>query len=140
MVFRQLVDEATSTLTYLIADAKTGEALLLDSVFEQHLRDLAMIRELGLTLRATLETHVHADHVTGAWLMKQATGSDILVPKSSDVEGADRYVEDGEVISVGNVTLHARATPGHTDGCMTDVLATTPASATGCARRTSWAT
>ncbi len=123
MIFRQLVDGATSTLTYLVADAKSGEAILLDTVFEQHLRDLAMIRELGLTLRATLETHVHADHVTGAWLMKQATGSDILVPKTSGAEGADRYVADGEAISIGSVTLHARATPGHTDGCMTYVLA-----------------
>lgn len=123
MIFRQLVDGATSTLTYLVADAKTGEAVLIDSVFEQHLRDLAMIRELGLTLRATLETHVHADHVTGAWLMKQATGSDILVPKASGVKGADRYIADGEAISIGRLTLHARATPGHTGGCMTYVLA-----------------
>jgi len=123
MIFRQLVDGATSTLTYLIADTKSGDALLLDTVFEQHLRDLALIRELGLTLRATLETHVHADHVTGAWLMKQATGCDILYPKSSGAKGADRFVADGESIAVGSITLYARATPGHTDGCMTYVLA-----------------
>lgn len=122
MIFRQLFDLQTSTYTYLLADAQTREAILIDSVFEQHLRDLALLRELRLQLRTTLETHVHADHVTGAWLMKGATGARIAVARASGAEGADVYLEAGDSVTVGGVTLRARATPGHTDGCMTYVL------------------
>ncbi len=123
MIFRQLFDSETWTYSYLLADRLTGEALLIDSVFEKHLRDLALLRELGLKLRYTVDTHVHADHVTGAWLMRQATGSQIAVAKVSNADGADLYLEDGDVLAVGSVKLVARSTPGHTDGCMTYVLA-----------------
>jgi glyoxylase-like metal-dependent hydrolase (beta-lactamase superfamily II) len=78
MFFRQLFDSASSTYTYLLADERTREAVLVDPVFEQHSRDAALIRELGLSLRYTLDTHCHADHVTGAWLMKTALGSQIV--------------------------------------------------------------
>src|ERR1700761_6405608 len=77
MIFRQLFDQASSTYTYLLADEATREAVLIDPVFEQHGRDAALIRELGLTLRCTLDTHCHADHVTGAWRMHRAFGSKI---------------------------------------------------------------
>jgi glyoxylase-like metal-dependent hydrolase (beta-lactamase superfamily II)/rhodanese-related sulfurtransferase len=122
MLFRQLLDSSTSTLSYLLADEETGEAVLIDSVFEQHLRDLALIRELGLKLMATLETHVHADHVTGAWLMKQALGSQIGVAKAAGVNGADINLSDGDVVNVGQLRIEVRATPGHTDGCLSFVL------------------
>lgn len=122
MLFRQLFDAATSTYTYLIADPSTREAVLIDTVFEQHLRDLALIRELGLDLRYVLETHVHADHVTGAWLLKQAVGCDIAVAKASGAEGADRYLDDGDVVKAGSLEIGVRTTPGHTDGCLTFVL------------------
>lgn len=122
MIFRQLFDSQTSTYTYLLADEESREALLIDTVYEQHLRDLALLRELKLQLRATLETHVHADHVTGAWLMKRATGTRIAMARASGAEGADVYLEPGDVLSVGAVHLQARATPGHTDGCTTYVL------------------
>jgi glyoxylase-like metal-dependent hydrolase (beta-lactamase superfamily II) len=69
MIFRQLFDPVSSTYTYLLADG--GQAVLIDPVFEQARRDLALLRELGLRLVATLDTHVHADHVTGAWLLQQ---------------------------------------------------------------------
>ncbi len=69
MIFRQLFDPQSSTYSYLLADADTHEAVLIDPVFEQGRRDEALIRELGLTLVATIDTHVHADHVTGAWLL-----------------------------------------------------------------------
>ena len=68
MIFRQLMDSVSSTYTYLLADA--GEAVLIDSVFERVRRDSSLLHELGLTLRYTLETHVHADHVTGAWALR----------------------------------------------------------------------
>ena len=69
LLFRQLFDAATGTFTYLLADVASGEGVLIDPVFSQHGRDLALIRELGITLVATLDTHVHADHVSGAWLL-----------------------------------------------------------------------
>jgi len=72
MIFRQLFDADSSTYTYLLGCADSREAILIDPVFEQHQRDAALIRELGLTVRYVLDTHVHADHVTAAWLAKQA--------------------------------------------------------------------
>ncbi|MFY8087278.1 MAG: MBL fold metallo-hydrolase, partial [Rubrivivax sp.] len=72
LIFRQLFDPTSSTYTYLLADS--GEAVLIDTVYEQVARDQALLRELGLQLVATLETHVHADHVTGAWLHRQRSG------------------------------------------------------------------
>ena len=121
MIFRQLFDANTSTFTYLLGDEASGEALLIDSVFEQHLRDLALVRELGLKLIYTLETHVHADHVTGAWLMKEATSSKICVAKAARVSGADVELEPGDRVQVGSIVLEVRGTPGHTDGCLTFV-------------------
>lgn len=83
----------------------------------------AQIRELGLTLRHTLETHAHADHVTGAWLMREALGSAIVVSRATGARGADRYVADGDRIELGACSLEVRATPGHTNGCVTYVAA-----------------
>jgi glyoxylase-like metal-dependent hydrolase (beta-lactamase superfamily II)/rhodanese-related sulfurtransferase len=121
MLFRQLFDLTSFTYTYLLADETTREALLIDPVYEQFERDRALLRELGLTLRYTLETHVHADHVTAAWRLAHALGSRIVLSKRSGAEGADLYVDDGEVIRVGAVELAVRATPGHTNGCVTYV-------------------
>jgi len=121
VIFRQLIDQQTSTFTYLLADERTREALLVDCVFEQHLRDLALVRELGLTLRTTLETHVHADHVTGAWLMKQALGSEIALARAAGAACADRLLDAGDVIALGDVRLEVRATPGHTAACLSFV-------------------
>ncbi len=120
LIFRQMFDPASSTYTYLLAD--DGYAVLIDPVFEQVRRDGALIEELGLQLVATLDTHVHADHVTGAWLLKQRLGSSIVVSKASGAEGADRCLADGDRISFGMRSLGVRATPGHTKGCVTYVL------------------
>ncbi len=121
LIFRQLFDRETSTFTYLLADEDSREALLIDSVFEQHLRDLALIRELELTLKTTLETHVHADHVTGAWLMKQALGSEIAVAADAGASGHDRALAPGDTVRAGSLCLEVRATPGHTAGCLSYV-------------------
>lgn len=121
MLFRQLYDAASSTYTYLLADETTREAVLIDPVFEQHERDAALLRELDLKLRYTLETHVHADHVTGAWLLKERTGSLIGLSRASGAEGADLLLDDGDRVSFGELSLEARATPGHTSGCLTYV-------------------
>ncbi len=122
MLFRQLFDAASSTYTYLLADPISREAVLIDTVFEQHVRDLALLRELGLKLVATLDTHVHADHVTGAWLMHSATGSKIALSKRAGADGVELALEAGDRIKFGAYTLEVRATPGHTDGCLTFVL------------------
>ena len=122
MIFRQLFDPQSSTYTYLLADEGTREALVIDPVFEQVRRDAALIEELGLRLKYTLETHVHADHVTGAWLLKERLKSRIAVPAASGAEGADQYIKDGERVAFGKRALEARATPGHTSGCTTYVL------------------
>jgi glyoxylase-like metal-dependent hydrolase (beta-lactamase superfamily II)/rhodanese-related sulfurtransferase len=122
MIFRQLFDPQSSTYTYLLADPASREALLIDPVFEQARRDAALIEELGLELRWTLETHVHADHVTGAWLLRERLGSRIAISRKSGAEGADRYLADEDAVELGRRRLEARATPGHTAGCMTYVL------------------
>ncbi len=123
MILRQLYDSDTSTFSYLLGDEATRQAVLIDPVFEQHLRDLALVRELGLELAFTLETHVHADHVTGAWLMKQALGSRIALSADAGAECADRLLHHGDVVEFGPQRLGVRATPGHTNGCLSYVLA-----------------
>ena len=122
MFFRQLFDRATSTYTYLLADPASGEAVLIDPVLEMAERDLGLLRELGFTLVASIETHVHADHVTGAWTLKQATGCQIVYPVAGGVE-ADRLVGAGDTIAFGGHTLEVRPTPGHTAGCTSYVAA-----------------
>jgi glyoxylase-like metal-dependent hydrolase (beta-lactamase superfamily II)/rhodanese-related sulfurtransferase len=122
LIFRQLFDPQSGTYTYLLGDPGSGEAVLIDPVFEQIRRDAALIRELDLKLIATLETHVHADHVTAAGLLRRRLGSRVMVPAESGVEGADVYLSPGAKIKFGRRYLEARATPGHTRGCMTYVL------------------
>jgi glyoxylase-like metal-dependent hydrolase (beta-lactamase superfamily II)/rhodanese-related sulfurtransferase len=122
MIFRQLFEPQSSTYTYLLADEASGEAILIDPVFEEVRREIALIQELGLTLLATLETHVHADHVTGAWLLKAKLGSRIALSAQSGAAGADIYLKPGDRVTFGARHVEARATPGHTNGCMTFVL------------------
>jgi sulfur dioxygenase len=122
LIFRQLFDQQSSTYTYLLADSTTREAVLVDPVFEQVRRDAALIEELGLHLLYTIDTHVHADHVTGAWMLNRRTGSRIAISAASGAEGADRYLSHGDRVEFGARYLVIRATPGHTDGCITLVL------------------
>jgi glyoxylase-like metal-dependent hydrolase (beta-lactamase superfamily II)/rhodanese-related sulfurtransferase len=122
LIFRQLLDLKSSTYTYLLADPVTSEAVIIDPVFEQARRDAALVRELGLTLLYTLDTHVHADHIIGAWLLKRTLGSRICVAQSSGAKNFDVGLAPGDRVRFGNRHLEARATPGHTNGCMTFVL------------------
>lgn len=121
MIFHQLFDPASSTYTYLLSCDQTRDAVLIDPVFEQHARDIALIRELQLHVCYVLDTHVHADHVTGAWLAKKALRTEIVLSKRSGAEGADVSIDHGEVLAFGNCALQVRATPGHTSGCVTYV-------------------
>ena len=122
LIFRQLFDPVSSTYTYLLGDSSTGEAVLIDPVSEQVRRDAALVSELGLKLLWTLETHVHADHVTGAWLIKQRLGSGIALAQAAGAAGCDRTLQDGDRVMFGKRSLEVRATPGHTSGCVTYVL------------------
>jgi sulfur dioxygenase len=131
MIFRQLFDQQSSTYTYLLADEASREAVLIDPVYEQARRDTALVEELGLKLAWTLETHVHADHVTGAWLLTQQLGSRIAVPAKGGAIGADRLLGHAERISFGKRHLEAWATPGHTGACLTYVLDDRMAAFTG---------
>lgn len=116
MFFKQLFDPESSTYTYLIADDATHEAVIIDPVFEQVERDLKLVREHGLKLKHTLETHVHADHVTGAQALKNATGAVTAVSADCHAQGYDRLLKDGDVILFGHEEITVIATPGHTPG------------------------
>src|SRR5262249_4196224 len=111
------------TWTYLLVDEQSGDAVLVDPVYEQHLRDLALVRELGARLILTVDTHCHADHVTGAWLMSAALGSKIALAASYGAENVELPLADGHSVPFGAAALEVRATPGHTAGCLTLVAA-----------------
>ncbi len=115
MLFRQLFDSTSSTYTYLVADLTTQTALLVDPVLEQVERDHQLLQELGLKLRYCLETHIHADHITGTAQLRTATGCLGVVPKGTSAACADQQVADGERLQLGNVVVEAIATPGHTN-------------------------
>lgn len=122
MIFRQLYDAVSSTYTYLLADETSREALLIDPVFEQIHRDLALLRELDLTLKVVVDTHAHADHVTAAWMLKQKTGCLIALADAVGAQQVDLPLKHGDIIGVAGVSLEVRATPGHTNGCLSFVL------------------
>ena len=122
MILRQLVDNSTSTYTYLLADEESKEALLIDAVYEQAERDSKLLEELGLTLKYTLETHLHADHITSGGSLRKKMESKTIVAANSGAECADRFVEHLDEITLGSITLQVRRTPGHTNGCISYVL------------------
>lgn len=118
MIFRQLFDHVSSTYSYLLADPQSREAVFIDTVFEQHARDAALVRELGLSLLFVLDTHCHADHVTGAWLMKKELGASVGLSGVYGAENVDLPFQGGEVVRFGGRSLEVVATPGHTSGCL----------------------
>lgn len=115
--FRQFFDRGTWTYTYLLADPESKEGILIDPVLEQVGRDLQFIQELDVRLKYTLETHTHADHITGATKIAQATGAKKVVGKHSGAECADLFMDDGDTLQFGGFQVQALSTPGHTDSC-----------------------
>lgn len=121
LIFQQLFDAATWTYTYLLADAETKEAVLIDTVIENVERDLKLIDELGLDLKYVLDTHIHADHVTGSGKIRSARGVKTAVPKNANVPCADLNLSEGDQIKFGAFTIDVLETPGHTDASLSFV-------------------
>ena len=117
--FRQLFDPTSSTLTYLIADPIKLEAVVIDPVREMVEPILETLHAMHpqMRLRYILETHIHADHVTGADLLKQRTGAQAVVSRRGGAHCAENQVDDGDVIMFGAEHIRVLATPGHTEGC-----------------------
>lgn len=118
MIFRQLFEPVSSTYTYLLADERTREALLIDPVIEEIETYARLLAGLDLRLVYTLETHVHADHVTAGGLLRERLGSRSVVHRDSGADCADVLVQEGDRLRVGAIELEVRETPGHTDGCV----------------------
>ena len=113
-IFRQLFDSESATYTYLLGDKASGTCAIIDPVYEKYDRDLKLIQELGLELAVILDTHCHAAHITAAWLLKQKTKARICISKASGALGADRNLQDGDIVLFGDRSLRVLATPGHT--------------------------
>jgi sulfur dioxygenase len=115
VIFRQLFESESSTYTYLLGCPETGEAVLIDPVLETIKRDLDVIKSLGLTLKYSLDTHVHADHITAACRLRELVGSKIAYPANENLPCADVGVTEDEIIALGSIKLQPLFTPGHTD-------------------------
>lgn len=118
MIFRQLFDKESSTFTYLLGCESTKAAVLIDPVKEQIGRDLTLLEELGLTLKLVLDTHVHADHITAAGVLRERTSSNTGISNHCDVGCADLQLNEGQTIRVGEISIVVMETPGHTNGCL----------------------
>lgn len=115
MIFRQFFEPVSSTYTYLLGCEQTGQAILVDPVLPAWERDLAALSALSLKLAYTVETHVHADHITAALRLKRETGSRIAYPAASRAPCADLAIEEGREFRLGGIALMPLFTPGHTD-------------------------
>ena len=120
----QDVDDRAESRSYIVADRHSGKAAIIDAIVENVERDLAILTELNLTLVYAIETHIHADHITGASLLKDRTGARIVYGGAvqGTVTGADVFLSDGRELRIGETALRALATPGHTAGCTSYVL------------------
>lgn len=120
----QNVDDRAESRSYLVADRESSQAILIDPVLENVARDLRLVKELGLSLVYVIETHIHADHITGAARIQDATGARIVYGGGTQgtVTGGDVFLHDGQALRFGRTAIQALATPGHTDGCTSYVL------------------
>ncbi len=114
----QLFDPDSSSYTYLLFDESSREALIIDPVDSQLERDLAVLRQYGLKLLWTIETHAHADHITSAGLLAEHAGARTVAPAGCGINTAAVQLQDGDRLEFGRQSLLALATPGHTAGSM----------------------
>lgn len=118
LIFHQLFEKETSTYTYLLADAESREAILIDPVVEMVERDFQLLKDLDLNLKIILDTHVHADHITASGELRKRTGAKTGVSSAYDMACSDLHIEEGQEIKFGRYTIKAINTPGHTSGCL----------------------
>lgn len=118
VIFYQLIEAETSTYTYIIADAITKEAAIIDPVIEMVSRDMRLIEELNLKLIYVLDTHIHADHITAASEIRKLKNAKTAVSENAGVTCADISLCDGQELALGNKKIRVIATPGHTDSCL----------------------
>lgn len=116
MIFRQLFEPLSSTYTYLLGCETTGEAVLIDPVVNSIERDLSVLQSLGLRLSCTIDTHIHADHITAARHLRDRVGSKIAAPAVDALPCVDIGLDEGTPFRLGSITLDPLFTPGHTDG------------------------
>lgn len=117
-MFKQLFEPVSSTLTYLIVDDETMAAALIDPVDTQVDVYLQLLQDIGCKLKYSLETHVHADHITAGGLLRQRLGVETAVGAACGAQTADMQLKDGDVLQLGRQAIHVIATPGHTPGSM----------------------
>ena len=115
MIFRQLYDHASSTYSYLIASRRGGEALLIDPVLENNHRYIQLANDLGLRLVLAVDTHIHADHITGLGDLRERTGCITAMGEMTQAECLSARFSDGEKLKLDGVQIQAIYTPGHTD-------------------------
>ena len=116
MIFRQLIEPVSSTYTYLLGCEDTRQAILIDAVLPTWQRDLEELNRLGLKLAYTLDSHIHADHITSALRLKREAGSRIAHPAFDNLPCADVGLEEGKPMEIGSIRVEPLFTPGHTDG------------------------
>ncbi len=114
MIFRQVFDNKSSTYTYLIASAKGREAVIIDPVIENVESYIKSLNELDLKLVKVIDTHIHADHVTGASKLKRATNCSTLMGEHTPADAVEIKVKDDEIIKIDQIEIKAMYTPGHT--------------------------
>lgn len=122
MIFKQLFEADTCTYTYLLGCEYSQKAILIDSVASETDRYVQLLNDLGLTLIYTLETHVHADHITAAGHLRETLGSKSIVHRDAGAMCADLLVTDGVELQVGEIEIQVLHTPGHTSGCISFII------------------
>lgn len=118
LIFQQLFESTSSTYTYLLADAISREAVLIDPVLQTVERDLKLLSELGLKLKYVIDTHIHADHVTAAGEIRTRLGIQTVGAEKAKVDCVDVKIKEGEFVHFGSFQMKAIETPGHTDSSL----------------------
>src|ERR1700740_1445070 len=115
MIFRQLFDQTSGTYSYLMASRRGGEALIIDPVLEKVDRYLQLIRELDLKLVKAVDTHMHADHITGLGALRDRTHCITVMGEQTKADVVSMRLSDGDKLTIEGISLETMYTPGHTD-------------------------
>ncbi|NTV10104.1 MAG: MBL fold metallo-hydrolase [Zoogloea sp.] len=118
VLLRQFLDGSSATLSYLLADLRSREAVIIDPVHEHVPLYLGVLGELGLKLTTTIDTHVHSDHLSGSASLKRLVGARIAIGRHAGASGADLLLSEGDSLALGGEKLEVIETPGHTRGCI----------------------